>query len=113
MITSTVILQAAQNLCTEDANVYVGYTTTKKIGKATVRNRSRRRLRAAVRETFAKHAQPGYAYVLIGRYNTADCAYRQLTKDLGWGLRKIKRIINNNTAAPHDQPVENSAHPAD
>lgn len=113
MITSTVILQAAQNLCAEDANVYVGYTTTKKIGKATVRNRSRRRLRAAVRETFAKHAQPGYAYVLIGRYNTADCAYCQLTKDLGWGLRKIKRIINNNTAAPHDQPVENSAHPAD
>lgn len=85
----------------------------KKIGKATVRNRSRRRLRAAVRETFAKHAQPGYAYVLIGRYNTSDCAYRQLTKDLGWGLRKIKRIINNNTAASHDQPVENSAHPAD
>lgn len=113
MITSTVILQAAQNLCAEDTNVYVGYTTTKKIGKATVRNRSRRRLRAAVRETFAKYARPGYAYVLIGRYNTADCAYRQLVKDLGWGLKKIKRTINNDTAAPHDQPVENSAHPAD
>ena len=44
--TSTLILQAAQNLSTDNQFCRVGYTTTKKIGKAHIRNRTRRRMRA-------------------------------------------------------------------
>ena len=92
VVTSTVILQAAQNLSPEQQNVFVGYTTTKKIGKAHVRNRARRRLRAAVREIFPQSAQMNNTYVLIGRYNTADCPYKDLCQDLKWGLKKLAKL---------------------
>lgn len=92
VVTPTVILQAAQNLSPEQQNVFVGYTTTKKIGKAHVRNRARRRLRAAVREIFPQAAQKNNTYVLIGRYNTADCSYKDLCQDLKWGLKKLAKL---------------------
>lgn len=113
MITSTVILQATQNLCADDTNVYVGYTTTKKIGKAHIRNRTRRRLRAVVRENFGKHALPGYTYVLIGRYNTAECLYRQLAKDLKFGLKKLKHLALKQEKTANVQPAEASPDMAD
>ena len=87
--TSTLILQAAQNLSAEQQETFVGYTTTKKIGKAHIRNRARRRMRAAVRLLFPSLAQPQMSYVLIGRYNTADCAFSKLCKDLTYALKKI------------------------
>ena len=96
MITSTVVIQAAQNLSDKE-NIFVGYTTTKKIGKAHIRNRTRRRLRAAVRELFLQHAHTGYTYVLIGRYNTADCPFEKLKKDLKWGLKKLQTTTQSET----------------
>lgn len=93
MVTSTLILQAAQTLSANASSPQVGYTTTKKIGKAHVRNRTRRRLRAAVREVFAQYAIANVDYVIIGRYNTATCPFENLTKDLAWGLKKISKLI--------------------
>ena len=93
VVTSTVILQAAQNLSPEQQNVFVGYTTTKKIGKAHSRNRTRRRMRAAVRELFPDRARPGVDYVLIGRYNTADCPFDKLKGDLCYGLKKLHKQL--------------------
>lgn len=93
MVTSTIILQATQTLSEDKNPPHVGYTTTKKIGKAHVRNRTRRRMRAAVREVFAQYALKNTDYVLIGRYNTATCPFTNLTKDLAWGLKKISKII--------------------
>lgn len=89
VITSTLVLQAAQTLSAPTDASYVGYTTTKKIGKAHIRNRARRRMRAAVRLLFPSLAQPQMSYVLIGRYNTADCAFSKLCKDLTYALKKI------------------------
>ena len=63
--TSTLILQAAQSLSAPEGSCRTGYTTTKKIGKAHVRNRTRRRMRAAVRELFPARARPGVDYVLM------------------------------------------------
>ncbi len=117
MVTSSVIVQAAQNLSGEDDKIYVGYTTTRKLGKAHTRNRIRRRLRAAVRELFPAHAASGYTYVLIGRYNTEDCPYKTLCKDLRWGLKKIFALPSAHTqpvVASDDKTVETfSAKPSD
>jgi len=44
-----------------------GYTVTKKIGGAVVRNRMKRRLRALARDLIPQHGQPGADHVLIGR----------------------------------------------
>ena len=45
MVTSTVILQAAQSLSAPEQNPKTGFTTTRKIGKAHIRNRARRSAR--------------------------------------------------------------------
>ena len=109
MITSTVILQAAQNLSIVDSVSKIGFTTTKKIGKAHTRNRARRRMRAAIREN-THLLLPGYEYVLIGRYNTADCTYAHLMKDLKWGLQKLNKLFENNT---DEQVLPTPVNPAD
>ena len=45
----------------------VGFTVTKKVGNAVVRNRVRRRLKEAVRVLAAGDMQPGNDYVIVGR----------------------------------------------
>ncbi|MBO4285642.1 MAG: ribonuclease P protein component [Alphaproteobacteria bacterium] len=93
MVVSTVILQAAPSLIKEKVPFKVGFTTTKKLGKAHVRNRARRRLRAVVREVFEQLALDNVEYVLIGRYNTATCPYKDLKSDVKWALKKANAMI--------------------
>lgn len=94
MVVSTVILQAAPSLSEEKIPFKVGFTTTKKIGKAVVRTRVRRRLRAVVREIFPKYARDNVEYVLIGRYNTANCLYKDLKSDVKWALKKAHAMLD-------------------
>jgi len=93
MVVSTVILQAAPSLIKERVPFKVGFTTTKKLGKAHVRNRARRRLRAVVCEVFEHLALDNVEYVLIGRYNTATCPYKDLKNDVKWALKKANAMI--------------------
>lgn len=102
MVTSTIILQATQTLSEDNNPAHVGYTSTKKIGKAHVRNRTRRRMRAAVREVFSQYALANTDYVLIGRYNTATCPFDNLKKDLAWGLKKISKLIQEEGKSDED-----------
>jgi ribonuclease P protein component len=66
----------------------VGFTVTKKVGNAVVRNRIKRRLRAAVREVFPHHAKENYSYVLIGRRSILHRNYQDLLGDLVNSLKK-------------------------
>lgn len=62
----------------------IGITVTKKtLGKANVRNRVRRRLKEAVRQSFIKNAEAGYDYVFIGRKEAVDMPFDILLKDMG------------------------------
>jgi len=93
MVVSTVILQAAPSLSKEKVPFKVGFTTTKKIGTAVVRTRTRRRMRAVVREVFPSYALDNVEYVLIGRYNTVNCPYKELKSDVKWALKKANAMI--------------------
>ena len=70
----------------------VGFTASKKVGGAVVRNRARRRLRALAREVLLTEATPGYDYVLIARAETATRDYAALRADMRVALKRLKLL---------------------
>lgn len=66
-----------------------GLTASKKTGNAVIRNRIRRRLRAAAQEVLPQYGQSGYDYVLIGRVHTPPRDWAALKKDLVSALKAI------------------------
>ncbi len=60
----------------------VGFTVSKKVGNAVIRNRARRRLRAVADELLARHGADGRDYVLIGRAATPTRSFDALRADL-------------------------------
>ena len=69
----------------------LGLTVTRRIGGAVVRNRARRRLRAAAAEIFPSCARAGYDYVLIARRTTPTRPYRELVGDVEKALARLHR----------------------
>lgn len=66
-----------------------GYTASRKVGSAVVRNRAKRRLREAVRTAAAAHARPGVDYVLIARRDTATLDWASLIDDFTQALKAV------------------------
>lgn len=71
-----------------------GYTSTKKIGGAVVRNRARRRLREAARALLPRLGLAGVDYVFIARQDTADCPWARLLDDVETALISLRRRIS-------------------
>ena len=62
--------------------IRVGFTCSKKVGNAVVRNRAKRRLRAIAREALPNLGRLGFDYVLIGRYGaTISTEFKTLKND--------------------------------
>lgn len=74
-----------------DAAVRAGITVTKKLGKAVLRNRIKRRLRAACRQTLPLHGEPGCDYVLIARAAAADLVFSDMIDDLRRAMKILAR----------------------
>ncbi len=66
----------------------IGFTVTKRVGNAVVRNRVKRRLREVARHDKA-HAQTGFDYVVIGRKSTIPRVFSELERDLSGAFRGI------------------------
>ena len=69
--------------------IKVGFTVTKRVGNSVVRNRVRRRLRAAANVVIKEHAAKGNDYVIIGRVGTTQRNFEGLVKDLESALQKL------------------------
>lgn len=96
MVTKNVMLQAACRLSDENINkARIGFTATKKLGKANVRNRVKRRLRAIIQELYTDMALDNTDYVLVGRFNTYSCSYQDLKKDIIWAFKKTNKMIQD------------------
>ena len=73
----------------DEDNIRVGFTVTRRVGGAVVRNRARRRLRAAAETVMPSHAAHGRDYVVIGRAGTIRRPFAALVGDLETALRKL------------------------
>jgi ribonuclease P protein component len=72
----------------DDAPARLGFTVTKKVGNAVVRNRTRRRLKEAARLLLADQPVTGVDLVLIGRDGTRKRDFRALQADITRALTK-------------------------
>ena len=68
----------------------VGFTVTKKIGGAVVRNRMKRRFRALAREIIAAKGISGSDHVMIGRSGGIEREFNDLRQDLTLALEKAR-----------------------
>jgi ribonuclease P protein component len=95
--------------------VRVGFTATRRIGGAVVRNRAKRRLREAARATFPGLAREGCDYVLIARGGSASRPYPRLLDDVKTALIRLAADLGapdrtaGGDAAPASTPPHNPA----
>ena len=75
----------------DDQVMRIGYTVTKKIGNAVVRNRMKRRFRALVRDLLPDLGIPGADHVLIGRAGGIERNFAILGADLRKALGKLHK----------------------
>ncbi|WP_168071069.1 ribonuclease P protein component [Sphingomonas kaistensis] len=69
----------------------IGYTVSKKVGNAVVRNRMKRRLRALAAELLPVAGILGADHVLIGRQSGIERDYALLRSELTKALAKVAR----------------------
>ena len=72
----------------DDAPLRAGFTVTRKIGNAVVRNRLKRRLRALARDLLPTAGVPGADHVLIGRSGGMTRDFSSMADDLRQVLAK-------------------------
>lgn len=97
-----VVVQMRQHPTRTDG-IKVGFTATKKIGNAVIRNRAKRRLREIARELLPELGLLGYDYVFIarsgvqGRDGTTARLWPDLLDDTRKALITLSRRVNHST----------------
>jgi ribonuclease P protein component len=74
-----------------DSSMRVGFTVTKKIGGAVVRNRMKRRFRALAREIVPMNGFAGADHVMIGRAAGVERDFALLQSELERALDKLRK----------------------
>ena len=75
--------------CPARTAVRVGFTATKKLGNAVIRNRAKRRLREAARLVLAERTADGAELVLVARRETGDMDFAALRQNLAQALDEV------------------------
>lgn len=85
----------------------IGYTVTKKIGNSVIRNRTKRRLREAVRKAALPHMLAGHDYVVISRHKAIDCPFSDLLRDMEFAFSRIPYIKDSQPTNKQAKPKQN------
>lgn len=64
----------------------IGYTATKKLGKAVVRNRTRRLMKESFRQ-LAAEVKPGYDIIILARASATQIDYKTMLSAVAHGLK--------------------------
>jgi ribonuclease P protein component len=85
------ILQAARRPEDSDlpATPRIGFTASRKVGIAVVRNRARRRLKAAAEQVLPRHGAPGFDNVAIARTETVTRPFAELVADMTTAMERL------------------------
>ncbi len=78
---------------THSDDIFVGYTASKKVGNAVVRNFAKRRMRHLVREFFP-FFEKGTMFVLIATKYTISFPFSELRLDFLQALKKVQAYAN-------------------
>ena len=84
------VLLARERKDGDDA-VRLGYTVTKKVGNAVVRNRMKRRMRELARALVPESGRDGHDYVMIGREGGIERDFAAMRSELIKALAKVAR----------------------
>ncbi len=84
----------------EKGEARIGFTLTKKVGCAVVRNRARRRLREAVRLSPELPLQPGNDYVIVGRLDAIRLPFADLMRELARAVTAVHRSAEGLARGP-------------
>ena len=91
----SVVVQARLRQDDDPMRVGAGFTATKKIGGAVIRNRAKRRLREAAALLVPRHGRPGADYVFIARRDTAQIQWSRLLDDMESALISLRNSITS------------------
>ena len=88
---SVIILSAARSADSpvEENAIRVGFTATRKLGGAVVRNRVKRRMREAARQLLPELGTSGHDYVFIGRPQAQLSTFDNLILDVKHALKRL------------------------
>ena len=114
----SLVLQAARHGPTaqtqpagREAGIGVGFTVTRRTGKAVVRNRIRRRLKAAAALVLPGEGRSGVDYVLIGRRGALHRPFAGILRDLRSATRAVHRSLDRGEGTPESRRARQSPHP--
>jgi ribonuclease P protein component len=82
------IVMQARDRCDTDV-ARLGFTCTKKLGNAVLRNRIKRRLKEAARLSLDGMAKSGFDYVIIGRNAAENRPFEILKLDLISAMNRL------------------------
>jgi ribonuclease P protein component len=85
--------------------VRVGFTATKRVGGAVVRNRAKRRMREAARLLLPQFASPGCDYVFIARSGVMTRPWPRLLDDMKSALIRLAADRDGGTRDAKTAPV--------
>jgi ribonuclease P protein component len=80
-------------------DIRVGFTASRKVGGAVVRNRAKRRLRAAAEALLPLYGWKGHDYVLVARAGTLSRDYSGLLDDLKAALAQAHQRLGKKDSA--------------